>query len=103
MFLGSFYRTQTLSCRRLAESSFVDPFPEETVYSRLPVILRYYLQRWSQQNLITSFDDRFQFDNTIKHDFKHNPQALLDSIHGDATAPFEDLDDPAPYEPDWRD
>ncbi len=94
MFLGAFYRTQTLSCRRLAESSFVDPFPEETVYTRLPEILNYYLRRWSQQNLITSFDDRFHFDDTVRHDFKHNPQALLDSIHGDATAPFQEQDDP---------
>jgi GlcNAc-P-P-Und epimerase len=102
MFLGAFYRTQTLSCRRLAESSFVDPFPEETVYNRLPIILSYYLQRWSQQNLITSFDDRFHFDNTVRHDFKHNPQVLLDSIHGDATAPFMAPDDPVAYEADRR-
>ena len=102
MFLGAFYRTQTLSCRRLAESSFVDPFPEETVYIRLPEILGYYLRRWSQQNLITSFDDRFHFDDTVRHDFKHNPQALLDSIHGDATAPFQEQDGPEPYASDRR-
>ncbi|MBE0583383.1 MAG: NAD-dependent epimerase/dehydratase family protein [Desulfofustis sp.] len=103
MFLGAFYRTQTLSCNRLAASSFVDPFPDETVYTRLPVILRYYLQRWSQQNLITSFDDRFHFDNTVRHDFKHNPQALLDAIHGDATAPFETQDGPTEFMADQRD
>ncbi|MDX9894540.1 NAD-dependent epimerase/dehydratase family protein [Desulfofustis limnaeus] len=91
MFLGALYRPQILSRARLASSSFVDPFPEETVYSRMPVLLSYYLDRWSQQNLITSFADQATFNDLIKHDFTHNPQALLDSIHGDATAPFADL------------
>ncbi len=95
MFLGAFYRTQTLSSRRLAASSFVDPYPDETVYTRLPEILDYYLQRWSRLNLITSFDEKYLFDNTIKSDFKHNPQVLLDAIHGDATGPFPDLIPPA--------
>lgn len=94
MFLGAFYQTQILSCRRLAASSFIDPFPQETVYSRLPEILSYYLQRWSQQNMITSFDDRLHFDNAVKQDFSNNPQALLDVIHGAATSPFTEVADP---------
>lgn len=102
MFLGAFYRTQTLSCQRLAGSSFVDPFPGETIYNRLPVILNYYLQRWSQKNLITSHDDRFHFDNTVRSDFEHNPQGLLDAIHGDATAPFPDIDTAVAVEPEPR-
>ena len=39
MFLSSFYKTQTLSCEKLATSSFKDPFPEETVYTRLPEMI----------------------------------------------------------------
>ncbi len=88
MFLGAFYRTQTLSSERLEASSFVDPLPDETVHSRLPEMLSYYLTRWSHQNLITTFDEKLHFDISIEKDFEENPQALLDSIHLDATAPF---------------
>jgi len=91
MFLGAFYRTQTLSAERLGSSSFIDPFPDENVYSRLPEMIKYYLNRWSQQNLITSFDEKLHFDSCIHNDFKSNPQALLDAIHCDATSPFKEL------------
>jgi nucleoside-diphosphate-sugar epimerase len=88
MFLGAFYRTQNLSSERLDTSSFVDPMPNETVHSRLPEMLSYYLTRWNHQNLITTFDKKFTPDNSIGTDFKENPQALLDSIHLDAASPF---------------
>ncbi len=91
MFLNSFYRTQTLSCKKLQESSFVDPMPEETIYTRLPEMITYYLTRWSHQNLITTFDDTFEFDKSIKDDFKYNPEAILEAIHHDATAPFVEM------------
>ncbi|NNK57047.1 MAG: NAD(P)-dependent oxidoreductase [Desulfofustis sp.] len=89
MFLGAFYRTQTLSSEKLFNSSFVDPMPEETVYTRLPEMIVYYLNRWAHQNLITTFDEKIEFDQQIHEDFKHNPMALLESIHRDATAPFD--------------
>ena len=89
IFLRSFYQTQTLSGKRLEQSSFVDPMPDETIYTRLPEMINYYLTRWSHQNLITTFDDKLpEFDSSIESDFKNNPQALLDSIHKDATTPF---------------
>jgi len=90
MFLGAFYRTQTLSCEKLMNSSFVDPLPEETVYTRLAEMIPYYLTRWTYQNLITTFDEKIEFDQQIRDDFMHNPAALIESIHQDATAPFED-------------
>ncbi len=89
MFLGAFYRTQTLSCEKLLNSSFTDPLPGETVYTRLEEMLPYYLTRWTHQNLITTFDEKIKFDEQIRDDFMHNPTALLDSIHQDATAPFK--------------
>lgn len=89
MFLGAFYRTQTLSCEKLENSSFVDPMPEETVYSRLPEMIIYYLNRWAHQNLITTFDEKVEFDSQIHEDFKHNPMDLLNNIHRDATGPFD--------------
>ncbi len=92
MFLSAFYRTQTLSGKRLEESSFVDPMPDETVFSRLPEMIIYYINRWSHQNLITTYDEKLvEFDKSIEHDFKHNPQALLDAIHREATTPFSGL------------
>jgi hypothetical protein len=94
MFLGSFYRTQTLSGERLANSSFVDPLPNETVFTRLPEMLLYYLNRWSNQNLINTFDQKLRLakDRHIEHTFKFTPQALLDSIHREAIIPIPDLE-----------
>lgn len=51
MFVGAFYRTQTLSCEKLKASSFVDPLPEEKVYTRLPEMI-YYLTRWNHLDMI---------------------------------------------------
>ncbi|MEJ2058567.1 MAG: NAD(P)-dependent oxidoreductase [Desulfofustis sp.] len=90
MFLGAFYRTQTLSCEKLLNSSYIDPFPNETVYTRLEEMLPYYLTRWTHQNLITTFNEKITFDQHIRDDFMNNPTALLDSIHQDATAPFKE-------------
>ncbi len=91
MFLGAFYRTQTLSVKRLEGSSFVDPMPNETVYTRLPEMFSYYLTRWSHQNLITTFDEKLDSDSSVEKDFEQNPQTLIDSIHLDATAPFPEI------------
>jgi hypothetical protein len=89
MFLRAFYSTQTLSGKHLEESSFVDPMPDETVFTRLPEMITYYLTRWRHQNLISTFDQKLvQFDTSVESDFKHNPQALLDAIHQDSTSPF---------------
>ena len=91
MFLNAFYRTQTLSGEKLATTSFVDPMPDETVFTRLPEMIMYYLTRWSHQNLITTFDDKLEHDLTIEDQFKNSPQDLLDAIHRDATSPFVEM------------
>lgn len=101
MFLSAFYRTQTLSCEKLENSSFEDPMPVETVYTRLPEMMTYYLNRWAHQNLITTFEEKVEFDSQIHEDFKHNPMALLESIHRDATAPF-DPEIPEPLSSDFN-
>ena len=51
--------------------------------------LRETRNRWAHQNLITTFEEKIEFDQQIHEDFKHNPMALLESIHRDATAPFD--------------
>jgi nucleoside-diphosphate-sugar epimerase len=92
MFLNAFYRTQTLSSERLQASSFIDPMPNETVFTRLPEMIIYYLNRWSHQNLITTFDEKIEAeaDTTIEDQFTSDPQSLLDDIHGNATSPFRE-------------
>lgn len=88
IFIRHFYTTQTLNSERLQQSSFVDPLPDETVYSCLPDMLNYYLTRWSHQNLINSFDEKIVLDRSIEECFKYRPMELLDAVHEDSNAPF---------------
>ncbi len=91
MFLDSFYKTQTLSARRLQESSFSDPFPDETIFTRLPDLVIYYLTRWSHQNLISTYDENLIGTLLIDEDFQQHPLELLKTIHGKSTSPLENL------------
>jgi len=90
MFLENFYKTHTLSSVKLQESSFVDPAPDETVFSRLPEIIEYYLTRWQQFNLI-SLDDEFFDPQNIAEDFLNSPETLLDEIHQQKRQPFREF------------
>ena len=91
MFLDSFYKPQTLSTQKLRESSFVDPMPEETIFTRLPELVVYYLARWSHENLISTFRDSLESDESINHTFSHNPEYLIDSIHSQGIGPFPSM------------
>ena len=91
MFLESFYKTQTLASRKLAESSFVDPYPDDTIFTILPGLVRYYLDRWTHQNLLSSFSENMVNPSLQDMDFFTNPQKLMDSIHADSTKPFDEL------------
>ena len=93
MFLESFYKTQTLSSEKLRQSSFHDPMPEETIYTKLPALVIYYLTRWSHQNLISTFSDSMIQTTVMDADFQQKPQALLNSIHQDSISPFAELRD----------
>ena len=81
IFLSQFYITQTLNSERLKQSSFKDPFPEETIFSRLPEMIAYYLTRWSHQNLISTYPDEAKIDYSFIKTFRHNPEKLLETIH----------------------
>ncbi len=96
MFLESFYKTQTLSVRKLQQSSFVDPLPDENIYTKLPALVIYYLTRWSHQNLIATFNEVMLAPNVMENEFANNPQELLDSIHTDSAGPFKSLLDLKP-------
>lgn len=91
MFLESFYKTQTLSSQKLAQSSFIDPKPDETIFSLLPNLVRYYLDRWTHQNILSTFSDDIINPCLKDMPFFDNPQELLESIHSDSTKPFSDL------------
>jgi nucleoside-diphosphate-sugar epimerase len=91
MFLESFYKTQTLSSEKLRSSSFIDPMPEETIYTKLPELVVYYLKRWTHENLISTFNETILHPNAMAHDFEQSPAELLDAVHQDSTLPFKEL------------
>ncbi len=91
LFLESFYKSQTLSSLKLRSSSFVDPMPNETIHTRLPSLVIYYLTRWSHQNLITTWNDEMMQPCARDDDFRSNPEGLLHSIHMDSSSPFQEL------------
>jgi len=91
MFLDSFYKPQTLSCERLKNSSFVDPMPEETIFTRLPELVGYYLKRWSHENLISSYNANMAIEKPVEHTFINNPQQLIDDIHAKGIGPFNNM------------
>ncbi len=93
MFLESFYKTQSLSSEKLRKSSFIDPMPEETVYTKLPELVVYYLTRWTHQNLISTYSEEILHYNSMADEFQHSPQEFLDMIHSDSTSPFRELSD----------
>jgi len=94
MFLESFYKTQALSAEKLANSSFIDPFPTETIYTKLPQLVVYYLSRWTHENMISTFNEDVLGPDTMSHDFEESPQDLLESVHLDSTKPFDDIATP---------
>lgn len=88
MFLNQFYETQTLDDTKLRNSSFVDPWPEQTIYSKLPEIIEYYISRWEHRNLISGFNDEFFVPGKDVQQFINNPQHLLQQIHKGDFQPF---------------
>jgi GlcNAc-P-P-Und epimerase len=96
MFLDSFYKPQTLSSKRLAASSFVDPIPDETIFTRLPELMTYYLTRWSHQNLISTFKECVNVENQLEEHFQKDPRALLEVFHARGLGPFADMGDLPP-------
>jgi hypothetical protein len=91
MFLDSFYKPQTLSSERLKNSSFIDPMPEETIFTRLPELVIYYLARWSHENLISTFNENVEKEQSVVQNFMNNPQKLLSDTHALGIGPFSDM------------
>ncbi len=91
MFLENFYESQTLASDNLQTSSFVDPFPAETIFTKLPRLVVYYLTRWGHLNLITTYNEEYFGTNELEDDFRFNPRELLKTMHDDSTSPFYDM------------
>ncbi|HID69839.1 MAG TPA: SDR family oxidoreductase [Desulfobacterales bacterium] len=88
MFLDQFYDTQTLDGSKLQRSSFTDPCPEETIYSKLPEIIEYYITRWEHHNLLSGFNEDFFDPREDIRQFIDRPQDLLKQIHDGNSKPF---------------
>lgn len=67
--------------------------PEETIYTKLPELVIYYLTRWTHQNLISTYNEVIPHPNSMAHEFEQSPQELLNMIHSDSISPFLDLSD----------
>ncbi len=91
MFLNQFYETQTLTDAKVCNSSFVDPWPEQTIYTKLPEIIQYYISRWEHRNLISGFNDEFFAPAKDVQQFIKEPQHLLQQIHSGKFKPFGDF------------
>ncbi len=91
MFLKQFYKTQTLSSEKLAQSSFNDPFPDETIFTMLPSLVRYYLDRWTHQNILSTYKEEIIAPCLKDMILFEDPVELLETIHADSTKPFVEL------------
>jgi nucleoside-diphosphate-sugar epimerase len=93
MFLENFYQSQTLSPARLLASSYQGFQPEVTVYSKLPEMIEYYLTRWEQLNLISSYNREIFDPGHRREIFVNDPCRLLETMQSDSLAPFPGLED----------
>ena len=90
IFLENFYRSQTLSTDKLANSSYGLQQPEVSVFTELPSMIEYYLTRWEHLNLISSLDESF-YPYTLAEEFKEHPQELVEMIHTKKIDPLYDF------------
>ncbi|MGI9570495.1 MAG: hypothetical protein ACR2PH_12355 [Desulfobulbia bacterium] len=91
-FMKSFYETQTLSIKKLENSSYTDPEPEVTVFTELTSIIYYYLLRWKHLNRITTFSEDIQDSSSPAGEFLESPETLLEDINKYSHKPLEDYE-----------
>ena len=91
IFLDSFYKSQTLTTKKIEESSFIDPMPEETIFTQMPELVLYYLTRWSHENLITTYNETIDKNNKEAITFINNPELLINSVHACETGRFPEM------------
>jgi nucleoside-diphosphate-sugar epimerase len=102
IFLENFYKTQTLSCKKLQNSGFIDPSPQATIFTELPSLIEYYTARWEHLNLFSSFSSKdsksphtrkktADSDEQLAEMFMSSPQKMLDTIQKDGITPLKDI------------
>ncbi|MBW2466476.1 MAG: NAD(P)-dependent oxidoreductase [Deltaproteobacteria bacterium] len=102
IFLENFYKTQTLSCQKLKNSSFVDPNPEATIFTELPSLINYYISRWEHLNLFSSYsskepkrspaeEKKVDPAEELSDKFLHSPRELLDTMHNEGISPLREI------------
>ncbi len=92
MFLDNFYQSQTLDPGRLINSSYVEPNPGVTVFTKLPDVIEYYLTRWEHLNLIQGYNPDF-FDPRHRADlFLSQPEKILAEVNHEAETPLAEVE-----------
>jgi len=92
MFLDRFYQSQTLDSSRLQNSSYREPHPEVTVFTKLPDMIEYYLTRWEHLNLIRGYNPEF-FDPRHRADlFLTEPEKILSEVNREAETPLSEVE-----------
>ncbi|HBF43410.1 MAG TPA: epimerase [Desulfobacteraceae bacterium] len=93
MFMDNFYKTQTLSAEKLHKSSYGNPDPETTIYTGLPELIEYYIDRWEHLNLVSLYNVDFFDPQKQTGQFAQDPAHLLDAIHKGQIDPFTDFEE----------
>lgn len=93
MFMESFYQTQTLSNGKLIRSGYGNPDPEHTVFTELPSIIEYYITRWEDLNLFSTYNPDFYDPEHQADRFAGEPGKLLEAIHRGRIDPFADFEE----------
>ena len=84
MFIENFYKSQTLSSKKLEDSSYKDPAPGVTIFTELPAMIEYYLTRWKHLNLLSIPDEEQKSNQNQTLEFQHSPSTILDYLHNNS-------------------
>ncbi|MDJ0623772.1 MAG: NAD-dependent epimerase/dehydratase family protein [Desulfocapsaceae bacterium] len=91
-FLESMYESQVLNTDYLDSLDFADPWPEQTLITELPSIVKYYLQRWEGLGLLDSREKHVPQRLIKPADyFAADPTQLIERIHQGALTPYESV------------
>lgn len=93
MFMENFYKTQTLSTEKLKKSSYGIPEPEKSVFTELPAIINYYIDRWEHLNLVSAYNVCFFDPLKQTEQFAQDPNKLLETIHSGEIQPLADFEE----------
>jgi nucleoside-diphosphate-sugar epimerase len=81
-FLESMYESQVLNTERLENSSFEDPYTDQTPLTELPALIQYYIPRWEQLGLLERRIQQNPVQRSKPSDyFISDPAKLIDLIH----------------------